>query len=284
VDNINIKEDKYIVGIDIGGSTTKICGFKIEEKELIKPLYIKASDQVSSLYGAFGKFTSSNNISLNDIKEIQITGVGSTFISEDIYDIPTKSVEEFKAIGMGGVYLSTLDSVIVVSMGTGTALVKADKNGSTYLGGTGVGGGTIVGLSKLMLNMGDVDNVVKIAEKGNLRNIDLKIGDITKKDIIPGMPDYLTAANFGKIGDLTTKEDIALGIFNLVFEAIGMTSILAARQFGIEDIVLTGNLTRIIYCRKIFEALNDMFKVRFQIPEYAQFGTAIGAALCCEEL
>ena len=284
MDNINIKEDKYIVGIDIGGSTTKICGFKIEEKELIKPLYIKASDQVSSLYGAFGKFTSSNNISLNDIKEIQITGVGSTFISEDIYDIPTKSVEEFKAIGMGGVYLSTLDSVIVVSMGTGTALVKADKNGSTYLGGTGVGGGTIVGLSKLMLNMGDVDNVVKIAEKGNLRNIDLKIGDITKKDIIPGMPDYLTAANFGKIGDLTTKEDIALGIFNLVFEAIGMTSILAARQFGIEDIVLTGNLTRIIYCRKIFEALNDMFKVRFQIPEYAQFGTAIGAALCCEEL
>ena len=284
MDNINIKEDKYIVGIDIGGSTTKICGFKIEEKELIKPLYIKASDQVSSLYGAFGKFTSSNNISLSDIKEIQITGVGSTFISEDIYDIPTKSVEEFKAIGMGGVYLSTLDSVIVVSMGTGTALVKADKNGSTYLGGTGVGGGTIVGLSKLMLNMGDVDNVVKIAEKGNLRNIDLKIGDITKKDIIPGMPDYLTAANFGKIGDLTTKEDIALGIFNLVFEAIGMTSILAARQFGIEDIVLTGNLTRIIYCRKIFEALNDMFKVRFQIPEYAQFGTAIGAALCCEEL
>ena len=284
MDNINIKEDKYIVGIDIGGSTTKICGFKIEEKELIKPLYIKASDQVSSLYGAFGKFTSSNNISLNDIKEIQITGVGSTFISEDIYGIPTKSVEEFKAIGMGGVYLSTLDSVIVVSMGTGTALVKADKNGSTYLGGTGVGGGTIVGLSKLMLNMGDVDNVVKIAEKGNLRNIDLKIGDITKKDIIPGMPDYLTAANFGKIGDLTTKEDIALGIFNLVFEAIGMTSILAARQFGIEDIVLTGNLTRIIYCRKIFEALNDMFKVRFQIPEYAQFGTAIGAALCCGEL
>lgn len=284
MDNIyNIKEDKYIIGIDIGGSMTKICGFKISEKKLIKPLYIKASDQVSSLYGAFGKFTSSNNISLEDIKKIQITGVGSTFISNDIHGIPTKNVEEFEAIAMGGIYLSNLDSAIVVSMGTGTAVVKADKYGSVYVGGTGVGGGTIVGLSKLMLNMGDVDNVAKLAENGNLNNIDLRIGDITKKDIIPGMPDYLTAANFGKIGDLTTKEDIALGIFNMIFETIGMLSLFAAKQFNIEDIVLTGNLTRIAHSRKIFESLNNMFKIKFQIPEYAQFGTVIGAALCCEE-
>ena len=282
--NINNKNDKYILGIDIGGSMTKICGFKIEKKELIKPLYIKASDQVSSLYGAFGKFTSINNILLGDIKKIQITGVGSSFISNDLYGIPTEHVAEFMAIGRGGIYLSNLDSAIVVSMGTGTAVVKADKRDSIYLGGTGVGGGTITGLSKLILNMGDIDNVVKLAENGNLNNIDLKIGDITKKDIIPGMPDYLTAANFGKIGDLTSREDIALGIFNIVFETIGMISIFAARQFGVEDIVLTGNLTRISHSEKIFEALNNMYKINFQIPEYARFGPVIGAALCCDEL
>jgi type II pantothenate kinase len=74
----------YIIGIDIGGSMTKICGFKIKNKELIKPFYIRASDQISSLYGAFGKFTSDNEINLSEIQKIQITGVGSTFISKDL--------------------------------------------------------------------------------------------------------------------------------------------------------------------------------------------------------
>jgi type II pantothenate kinase len=111
----------YIIGIDIGGSTTKICGFKIKEKTLIKPFFIKASDQVSSLYGAFGKFTSDNDINLSEIRKIQITGVGSSFISQDIYGIPTQPVGEFEAIGRGGLYLSGLEEAVVVSMGTGTA-------------------------------------------------------------------------------------------------------------------------------------------------------------------
>ena len=36
-------------------------------------------------------------------------------------------IEEFRSIGLGGLYLSGLSSSLVVSMGTGTALVHADK-------------------------------------------------------------------------------------------------------------------------------------------------------------
>jgi len=275
----------YIIGIDIGGSTTKICGFKTIGKTLIKPFFIKASDQVSSLYGAFGKFTSDNNINLSEIKKIQITGVGSPYISKDIYGIPTQPVGEFEAVGRGGLYLSGLDEAVVVSMGTGTAIVKAEKNGrNIYLGGTGVGGGTLVGLAKQLINVGDTDNIIKIAADGDLKNVDLKIGDITKKDIIPGMPDYLTVSNFGKVSDLATKSDIAIGIINMVFEAIGMMGIFAARQFDLKDIILTGNLTYIPQITEIFDNLNKMFGVNFQIPEHARFGTVIGAALCAEEM
>ena len=275
----------YIVGIDIGGSMTKICGFRLKDKSLIKPFYIKASDQVSSLYGAFGKFTADNDIKLNEIKKIQITGVGSTFISNDLYGIPTNTVEEFKSIGRGGLYLSSLKEAIVVSMGTGTAIVMAGKDGKNiYLGGTGVGGGTLNGLSKLMLNITQTANISKLAENGDIKNIDLQIGDITKKDIIPGMPDYMTASNFGKVNDLATKSDIAMGILNMVFETIGMMSIFAARQFSVKDIVLTGNLTSIPQSEAIFTNLNKMFGVNFQSPEYARFGTVIGAALCAEEI
>jgi len=276
----------YIIGIDIGGSTTKICGFKISDKTLVKqPFYIKASDQISSLYGAFGKFTSVNNIKLSEIQKIQITGVGSTFISDDLYGIPTETVEETKAIGRGGLYLSGLKEAIVVSMGTGTSIVMAGKNGeTTRLGGTGVGGGALTGLSKMLLNVSSTDNIIALAEQGDLKNIDLKLGDITKKDIIPGMPDHLTASNFGKISDLATKSDIAFGIINMVFEVIGMMGIFAAGQFSLKDIVLTGNLTYIPQSVEIFGNLNKMFGVNFQIPEHARFGTVIGAALCADEI
>jgi len=30
--------------------------------------------------------------------------------------------------------------------------------------------------------------------------------------------------------------------------------------------------------------LNNIFGINFQIPEYANFGTVIGAALCAEEI
>ncbi|MCL1859908.1 MAG: type II pantothenate kinase [Oscillospiraceae bacterium] len=275
----------YIIGIDIGGSTTKICGFNIGDMTLIKPFYIKASDQVSSSYGAFGKFTSDNNINLSEIKKIQITGVGSTFISDDFYGIPTETVEETRAIGRGGLYLSGLSEAIVVSMGTGTSIVMAGNNGeNTRLGGTGVGGGTLQGLSKMLLNVSGTANITKLAENGDLKNIDLRIGDITQKDIIPGMPDYMTASNFGKVSDLVTKSDIALGILNMVYETIGMMSIFAARQFDLKNIVLTGILTSVPQSAEIFDKLNKMFGVNFQIPEYANFGTVIGAALCAEEI
>ena len=275
----------YILGIDIGGSTTKICGFKTKEKTLIKPFFIKASDQISSLYGAFGKFTSTNGIKLSEIQKIQITGVGSSFISENLYGVQTKTVGEFEAVGRGGLYLSGLEEAVVVSMGTGTAIVKAESGGrNIYLGGTGVGGGTLTGLSRMLVNVGSTDNIISLASNGDLKNIDLKIGDITKKDIIPGMPDYLTVSNFGKVSDLATKSDIALGIVNMVFEAIGMMGIFAARQFNIKDIVLTGNLTYIPQITGIFDNLNSMFGVNFQIPEHARFGTVIGAALCAEEI
>jgi type II pantothenate kinase len=70
---------------------------------------------------------------------------------------------------------------------------------------------------------------------------------------------------------------------NMVFETVGMVSIFAAHQVGCENIVLTGNLTRIAYCKKKFDEFNSMkenYGVNFIIPDNSQFGTVIGTALC----
>ena len=274
--------EHVIIGIDIGGSTTKIVGFDTSraEKTLIRPILVRATDPITSIYGAFGKFLDQNGLTLGDVKKVMVTGAGSSYMSKPIYGLPSEKIAEFKSIGLGGLYLSGLDRAIIASCGTGTALVYAeDGKEPDYLGGTGVGGGTLVGLSKKMLNMDNVDHISELAKSGSLDRVDLKIKDITKSDIIPGFSDIMTASNFGQVSDLATRADIACGIINMVFETIGMISIFAARNYKIRDVVLTGNLSQVAQAESVFATLNRMFDMNFIIPENSAFGTVIGAAL-----
>lgn len=270
---------KYVIGIDIGGSTTKIVGFD-ENGQIIDPIAVKAADPLTSAYGAFGKFTDKNKIELEQIDRVMVTGVGSAYITRPIYGLTCHKCPEFDCVGKGGIWLSGLNEAIVVSMGTGSAIVYA-KHGSDpeYLGGTGVGGGTLVGLARMMLGMDNIEHIFKLAEDGDISHIDLRISDITSRDVLPGMPGDMTAANFGNISDLASKSDKALGIINMVFETVAMCAIFASRSRGISDIVLTGNLTVAPQAKAIFASLGRMFDINFIIPERSSFGTVIGAAL-----
>ena len=271
-----------VIGIDVGGSTTKIVGFdKADDaNKLIDPLFVRATDPITALYGAFGKFTDQNNIELSGIEIVKVTGVGSAKVTKPIYGLECQNVPEFDCIGLGGLYLSGLDEAIVVSLGTGTALIHARRGEPMeYLGGTGVGGGTLIGLSKKMLGLSDIVHIQELAEGGDLNNIDWRIRHISKKDILPGAPDMLTAANFGNVSEIASKADVALGIINMVFETIAMVARFAAKAYGLRDIVLTGNLTTLSQAPAIFAGLNAMFDLNFIIPHNSQFVTVIGAAL-----
>ena len=268
-----------IVGIDVGGSTTKIVGF--DGNKLLEPILVKATDPIASVYGGFGKFTSDNKISLSDIKKVMVTGVGSTYIGDNIYGIETVHINEFTANGKGGLYLSGMDEAVIVSMGTGTAYVYANGKTKEYshLGGTGVGGGTLAGLADKLIGVHSVQNVANLALGGNLENIDLRISDITDTDISPALKDNTAASNFGKISDLASREDIALGLLNMVYETIAMMAIFSARTKNINDIILIGHLAVLPQSKEIFEKLKNMFNVNIIIPENAVYGTVIGAAL-----
>lgn len=266
-----------VIGIDLGGSTTKIVGF--DDKVMISPLLVRANDPIASVYGAFGKFLNIHSLKIEDIERIMITGVGSSFINNRLFGIPTGKVDEFMAIGMGGLFLSKLEKAIIVSMGTGTALVKAENNTAVHLGGTGVGGGTLLGLSNRMLNVRHFDELIEAANGGDLSNVDLTIGDISE-EALETLPSETTASNFGKISDLVTKADLAMGIINLVFQTIGMIAVFNTRIDKIKDVVLTGNLTNVPQAQNIFEQLSKLYDVNFQTPLNAEYATAVGAAIC----
>ena len=272
-----------IIGIDVGGSTTKIVGFSQngDKRELIAPQFVRANDPITATYGAFGKFTDENRISIKEIDKIMMTGVGSSFVKRDLYGLDCVKVPEFNAIGRGGLYISGLKNALVVSMGTGTAIVHATENDMRYLGGTGVGGGTLMGLSKLLLSAETVEHIEEYASSGNLANVDLRIKDITAKDQ-KLLFEELTASNFGNVSDVASREDVALGILNMVYETIGMVSIFAAKSVGVDNIVLTGNLTRLSFCREKFDFFNSMketYGMNCVIPKRSEYATVIGTAL-----
>jgi len=273
---------KVIIGIDVGGSTTKIVGFR--GSKVLGATFVHAADPITSLYGAFGKFTVDHGIELGDIEKVIVTGAGSSYVKGPLYGLPCVHESEFSCVGRGGLYLSGLSEAVIISMGTGTALVHAKKDGDNvdinYLGGTGVGGGTLIGLSKKLIGMENIDHIVEAAKTGNLDNIDLRISDIAKKTSrnMP-LPNDMTAANFGKVSDIATSGDIALGVINMVFETIGMIGMFASRNAGTKNIVLTGNMTSLPQAKEIFENLNKLFDLNFIIPENAVFATAHGAAL-----
>ena len=268
---------KIVIGIDVGISTTKIVG--IDEKGMvISPIRIKATDPITSLYGAFGKYLHDNKIKLDEVEHVMLTGVGAAYIDEHIYGLPTSKSEEFIADGLGAKYESKLDRMIVVSMGTGTSLVKCDGENIKHIGGIGIGGGTLAGLSRIMLKTDDIKQITNLAKDGDVSKINLLIKDISAKPL-PGLLMSAVASLFSNAKTNASREDIAKGLIWMVLQCIGSATILSSLESGIKDFVLIGNLSLLPLCREVYPAMEKVYGVRFHVPKYSEFCTAIGAAL-----
>ena len=267
-----------ILGIDIGGSSTKIVGLH-ENGTVIDMLRVKAEDPLTSLYGALGNFLATHSLKLTDIGHIALTGVGASYVDGDIYGVRTVKVEEFPSVGVGGLALSRKERAVVVSMGTGTSLLWAEKGGEIrHIIGSGIGGGTLSGLSELITGVHQYALIRKLCQDGDLSHIDLTMADLSREQV-GNLPPEATAANFAKVADDATPSDKMLGIVNPVLQSIGTMSVLACKCCGTDTVVLTGALTMLPPAKETFELFKQLYGVDFIIPENATFATAIGAAL-----
>ena len=266
-----------ILGIDIGGSSTKIVGLRTDGS-VISMLRVRAEDQVTSLYGALGNYLSSNRLSLQEVRRVVLTGVGASFVEGDIYGLPTCKVEEFAATGTGALALSGQSSAVVVSMGTGTAFLWATPSEIRHLCGSGIGGGTLGGLCHKLVGMERFGQIKKLAETGDLSRVDLTLKDITVH-AAPTLDLDMTAANFGNLAEDASPADLAAGVMNLVLQAIGTMTVLACQSCGARTVVVTGSMTTLPQAVTNFQLFEKLYGIRYLIPENATFATAIGAGL-----
>ena len=267
-----------IIGIDAGISSTKIIGIENGER-IMAPMTVKSSDASTAIYGALGKYLNDNDTTLESVEQVMLTGIGAKDLKSPILGRPTAKVDEFIANGMGARFDSGLDHMIVVSMGTGTSLVRVDGDEIRHIGGIGMGGGSLQGMARLLLGTSNVKEISNMADKGNPAHVNLLIEDICK-DELGNLTGDATASLFAKVLQRTPDDnDIAAGLIHMVLETIGSAAVLSQLNGGFKDFVLVGGLTELNLCREVFPLMEKLYSVHFHIPKYAPYCTALGAAL-----
>ena len=217
-----------------------------------------------------------------------VTGGKHLELGDFIENTPIVHVNEIEAIGEGAMELSGIDkdqSTIIVSAGSGTACIHAHKGQYLHASGTGVGGGTVIGLSKLLLNTDDPSEIASLAENGNESSVDLILQDVVTGPIGQLPPDT-TAVNFGKVaknGSTYSREDIAAGIINLVGQTAARIATSVALMFQASEIVVVGRAPSFNGLKSSLEQAASITGFTPHFPKNGEYASALGAMLVAEK-
>jgi type II pantothenate kinase len=216
---------------------------------------------------------------------VAVTGGQYRSLPERLGPVELVKVAEVTAIGRGGLYLAGLENALVVSAGSGTAMVAARPDGCSHVTGSAVGGGTLQGLAHLLLGTTDPQEIDRLASLGNANRADLTLVEAVG-GAVGRLPVNANAVNFGRLAnkaaDLST-EDCAAGLVRLVGQVIAVIAINAARAEGLDTIVVTGHLVDLASICQVLEEVAGYYHADIRIPPRPGTATALGAFLTLEQ-
>lgn len=227
------------LGADVGASLTKIA----VRREVAAPeLHIVASGSADAL--------SEHVVGLAP-GCIGLTGGGAAPLAAALGD-GVRTFSEFDAWGAGARVLlersggESPETFLLVSVGTGTSAMRVDRNTTTRVGGTALGGGTVAGLAAALLGTSEIDEILEHARRGDRWKVDLRVSDV-----YAGGDDALTsqinAASFAKLvhdPESLDPNDLAGAVIALVGENVGLICAALARAEGLDRIVYGGTTLR----------------------------------------
>ena len=265
---MNNLHDKPIIGIDRGASFTDFG--VVASGRLIDALSLEKRDW-DSIFPVYERLT-------GKYQSDHLVFTGSVSGMPADLEKRIRVIPEIDAVGFGGSTLAGCNECIVVSFGTGTAIVHFADNHARHVGGTGVGGGTIKGLSYLMCGIEDPAVIESLALKGNAAQVNLTISDLGYKRI-SFLDSDVTASNFASVQS-EQIEDLAAGILTLVAETAGIISSICARESGCGDkIVMVGKVAKNKFIRHTLKGVGKLYHTTFIFPDKPGFATVFGAAM-----
>jgi type II pantothenate kinase len=177
--------------------------------------------------------------------EVRVTGGGAARVAAALEGVRVRHVSEFAAWARGAQVLAgragwTLPQrYLLVSLGTGTSILEIDGEAFQRIGGTALGGGTLLGLARLLCRAESFAEAAALAARGERGRVDLLVRDIYPEGGIALPPD-LTASNFAKL-DSKEPADLAHALMGLLGENIGITCTAVAHARAIEILVFGGS-------------------------------------------
>ena len=235
-----------------------------------------------------------------------LTGGGATGLAA-LLGREARHVSEFDAWATGARHLlangdggpvAPDEGFLVVSLGTGTSVVHVSGSGAVRVGGTALGGGTIVGLGAALTGAGFPD-LCRMADVGSAGGVDLRVSDIYGRGEIPLAGD-LTAANFGKFArhvsapdgrasahapdPATRLEDLAAGVMQLVGENVALICAGLANATRSRKVAYGGASVR--DNPRLVDVLRDvtaMCGLAPLFPAHGEFAGAVGALALARE-
>lgn len=259
------------VGIDIGGTLIKIAYFENGRLCYRKFASIEMAEAAKWVNERFAG------------AHVTVTG-GKAERFQQLLNMKADLISEFDATCKGIRHLLQLngrglEDFVLANVGTGTSIHFIEGENHRRVGGSGVGGGTIMGLSALLAGIEDYDKIVTIAREGARGTVDLKVRHIYE-GAEPPISGDLTASNFGRVSEDRSVQDVLAAVIGLVGETVATVSVFAAEQCQASSIVFIGSsfienglLQSIV---KSYAALKEANAVFVENGEYSG---AVGALL-----
>lgn len=234
-----------------------------------------------ALEASLGRALAEGGIEAGSLGLVAVTGGRSSALADRWCGIPVVRVQETCAIARGGLVSGARSPALVASLGTGTALVLAQEpDEPLHLVGSGIGGGTLLGLARLLLGTGDPVEVDRLASTGDPAVCDLLVGDILGGGI-GDVPAEATAAHFGRLGRepaiAANRADLAAALVNLVAQAVLRLAFEAALRHHARSILLVGHLLDVRSFRAVVERIPRLAPDFVAVARDPGFAVARGA-------
>lgn len=239
-------------------------------RRMLRNQHHSASDQLRQAIAAAGE-------KLAPGMTIGVTGGRYRDLPEEVDGFKIKKVDEMLALGLGGLASAQLHAGLVVSAGTGAAMVAASPSGVEHVTGSAVGGGTLLGLSKLILKTDDVDEIDRLALDGDASAVDIMLTEAVGGEV-GRLPANANAVNLGKLDrdNGFSRENLAAGLVRLVAQVISVIAINAADASGLESIIMVGHLMDLQSICQEVNLVGAFYQRTFIVPENPGFGTVRG--------
>jgi len=213
---------------------------------------------------------------------IGLTGGGAARLATQLAE--TVTVDEFRAWHAGVAELlpaARRDArFLLVSLGTGTSVMLVEDETVRRLGGTPLGGGTVLGLGRALTGTARFEDLCALAARGDRARVDLSVAEVYASGDAPLATDVM-ASSFARLADGPHRrsdgrpEDLARSLMAMVGENIALLVGAFSLLVDVECVVFGGSTLR--GNTVLTEALSDYLGRFGRTPTYLPDGAFVGA-------